>query len=307
VSWSTASARRASHPHDEPIADVDPRPPHWVDEVLGPQPFTIDAGPHVRAISSESLVLLTAAIAVAPDTPAETLRSEVTLAYRRLQQTLASIDREPIRFWNFVPAIGAPMGDGLDRYMVFNAGRHDAFAPTGGADQRTDQPSATASAVGVTGAHLVVHCLASARAGIPVENPRQVSSWRYSARYGPKPPRFSRATIATMGLRTALLIGGTASIVGEQSLHQGDTEAQFDETLRNLAAVVAAAGRESADPIHALTRIVDLRAYVIEDDVARFVRGQLAARCPNARRIEIVRARLCRPELLVEIEGVADI
>jgi len=37
------------------------------------------------------------------------------------------------------------------------------------------------------------------------------------------------------------------------------------------------------------------------------VRGQLAARCPNAYRIEIVRARLCRPELLVEIEGVAEI
>ena len=307
MSWSTASARRASLPHDEPISDVDPRPPRWVDDALGPHPFPIDAGPHVWAISSGTLVLLTSTIAVAPDIPAGTLRAAVTQVYQRFEQSLATLDRRPIRFWNFIPAIGTPMGEGLDRYMVFNSGRHDAFVRVGHADKEADRPTATASAVGAGGAELVVHCLASAHAGVPVENPRQIPSWRYSARYGPKPPRFSRATIATVNCRTSLLIGGTASIVGEQSLHRDDTEAQLEETLRNLSAVVSAARRQPDDQALALRRIVDLRAYVTDDDVARVVRGQLAARCPNAHRIEIVRARLCRPELLVEIEGVADL
>ena len=37
----------------------------------------------------------------------------------------------------------------------------------------------------------------------------------HSTRYGPIPPCFSRATIATIGTRRLLLIGGTASIVGD--------------------------------------------------------------------------------------------
>jgi len=110
------------------------------------------------------------------------------------------------------------------------------------------------------------------------------------------PPDTLRSEVALayrrLGARTALLIGGTASIVGEQSLHEGDVDAQLRETLRNIAA---------------LARLVDLRVYAIDDDVARVVRCQLAPRCPNAQRIEIVRARMCRPELLLEIEALAEI
>jgi chorismate lyase/3-hydroxybenzoate synthase len=166
---------------------------------------------------------------------------------------------------------------------------------------------ATASAVGVGGTDLVVHCLAAEHAGIPVENPRQTSSWRYSARYGPMPPCFSRATLATIVGRRRLLIGGTASIVGEHSQHPGDAEAQLQETLRNIGALIGAACHSDADPSHALRRLVDLRVYAQDDHVARVIRRRLDVRCPAIPRVEIVRARVCRPELLHEIEGVAEI
>ena len=38
-----------------------------------------------------------------------------------------------------------------------------------------------------------------------------------------------------------LLVGGTASIVGEESRHVGHLEEQANETFRNLASVVASA------------------------------------------------------------------
>jgi transcriptional regulator len=114
-------------------------------------------------------------------------------------------------------------------------------------------------------------------------------------------------TITTLGQRTALLIGGTASVVGEQSRHQGDVEAQFEETLRNMSILIAAARQHSSDAQTSLGRLREIRAYAVNDEVGRFVRRQLTARCPGAHRIEVVKASVCRPDLLLEIEGVADL
>jgi chorismate lyase/3-hydroxybenzoate synthase len=158
--------------------------------------------------------------------------------------------------------------------------------------------------VGVIGDDLVVHCLASDAGGAPVENPRQKPAWRYSPRYGPVPPRFSRGTIATVGARRLLLIGGTASIVGEDSMHEGDVSAQLEESLRNLEALIDAA-RGAPQPDAALGRLTDLRAYVAGPREAAAIHSVLTERCPRASRVELMIAGLCRRELLLEIEGVA--
>jgi chorismate lyase/3-hydroxybenzoate synthase len=192
------------------------------------------------------------------------------------------------------------MAPGLDRYMVFNAGRHDGF--TTPVSQRPFQHAfATASAVGINGVDLVIHCLAATSAPEPVENPRQRSPWLYSDRYGPLPPCFSRASIAPIGDRKQLLIGGTASIVGEDSRHLLDTAGQLDETFRNLAAVVMTA-RRSEEPVGAaLARLIDVRAYVTVEADAGLVREEIARRCPLAARQAA--ARICRPELVGRNRG----
>ena len=152
-----------------------------------------------------------------------------------------------------------------------------------------------------------MYCLASEHGGAPVENPRQKSSWQYSARYGPVPPCFSRATVATIGRDSWLLIGGTASIVGEDSRHVTNPSAQLTETLRNLAALVNTARRRHDAEAVALTRLVDLRAYVANPDHACTIRSLLTTACGAARRVDLVHARICRPELLVEVEAVAEL
>jgi chorismate lyase/3-hydroxybenzoate synthase len=235
---------------------------------------------------------------------ADELRSHVSDAYVAIGAALTAFNRQPIRFWNFIPEPGQPMGGGLDRYMVFNAGRYDGYTRwNGGAN--VGPSLATASGVGTIRGDLVVHCLATDTPGIAVENPRQKPAWQYSSRYGPMPPCFSRATIARVRDRRLLLIGGTASITGEDSRHVGNAGAQLSETLNNLEALIAAAvcdGHE-CDP---LTRLVDLRVYVARPDDAAMIREVLETRCPRATRIEMAIARVCRPELLVEIEGVAE-
>src|SRR5258708_39506048 len=176
------------------------------------------------------------------------------------------------------------MGDGLDRYMVFNAGRFHGYAQWLCASNEFRRLLPTASAVGIISDDLVVYCLASDTRGTPVENPRQKPAYKYSRRYGPMPPCFSRATIANVNGQRRLLVGGTASIVGEDSMHLDDVDAQLEETLKNLEALIDAAA-ERPEAGTALSRLLDLRVYL----ATRGPRGSPAHR-PAARDTRASRA-----------------
>jgi hypothetical protein len=251
--------------------------------------------------------------------PFEVLEARVANSYRGIGALLARHQRHAVRFWNFIPQIHAQLADGRDRYMVFNAGRFHAFSDLYGSAQLFARALPTASAVGIDQGPLVIHALADIAAGTPLENPRQVPAYSYSRRYGPLPPCFARATLTEREPGDhRLLIGGTASIIGEDSQHARDPRRQAQETFDNLTQLVAAAsarvhaatatGRDDAalppvaDPLDALT---DLRVYFVRDDQAPLVRDLVLARFRRAAHIEFTRADLCRSELLVEIEGLA--
>lgn len=212
-------------------------------------------------------------------------------AYRRIEAELRARGTiHPVRLWNHIPGIHEPMGDGLDRYMVFNAGRYEALSEWFGGKETFDTRVASASGVGHSGRDLVIHCLASDRPGRAVDNPRQVAPYRYSRKYGPLPPCFARATL----IESLVLVGGTASIVGEASVHLDDLPRQVEETLTNLAVFAS------------LDRYRDVRVYYPDPARLDELRGLLRDAFPGADGIEWVRADLCRAELLVEIEGIAE-
>ncbi len=262
------------------------------------------AGVTVTGAGAHTLV--SAVVAGAGVLGATELREQVREAYAAIEETLARDGRHPIRFWNFLPAPGESMGEGVDRYMVFNAGRYDAYARWYGTPRAFSHSLATASAVGVTSNDFVLHCLTAARPGTPVENPRQTPAWRYSTRYGPKPPCFARATIAAIDGVRRLLIGGTASILGEDSLHAGNTEAQVNETLLNIAAVIETARGISDDSMNtSLARVSDVRIYIREQGDASSILSAVRPHCSVHTVIESAISTVCRPELLVEIEAVA--
>ena len=224
--------------------------------------------------------------------------------YLRVAAAVMASGQAPVRYWNFIPDINADIDAGLERYMAFNVGRFQAFTEWRRGDDGFDPSMATATGVGVQAPDLGVHCLSSAAGGQPVANPRQLSPARYSSRYGPRPPCFARGTRVRMHDSPMLLIGGTASIVGEVSMHAGNLGAQASEAIDNLEALIGNAVPGSATP---LDRLHDARVYVRESASAEEVRDILLERCPALERIEFVQAQICRRELLVEIEGVADL
>jgi chorismate lyase / 3-hydroxybenzoate synthase len=292
------------------FAPLAPIPPSWVDALVGPAPAisrsdALDGTVEVRTGATYTHVAIT--IPTAHRLPPDRLHDHVRDAYLSVAATLNVQQRHPVRFWNFVPHIHTPAGPDLDRYMIFNAGRFAACEHWHGSPNDFDHTLAAASGVGVLGEALAIHCLAAEDAGEPIENPRQVPAYKYSRRYGPRPPCFARATRLARQVGGAwwLLVAGTASIRGEQTVHVGDIGAQTIETLDNLDALLAAA-EDRRGAIHPRPRFTSLRIYLVRPDDAAIVRERMESRYGHIPDIEYAQAELCRTDLLVEVEGIAE-
>ena len=201
------------------------------------------------------------------------------------------------RVWNVIPRLHGTR-DGLDRYMLFCRGRARAFERHHGAG--FERHLCACSAVGSLEGPQVLWFLAARLRGEHLENPRQLSAYRYPARYGPRSPSFARATRAPRALGGHLWVSGTASIVGHESLHAGDVVRQTEETIRNLRALVL--GRLDL-PLRG--RLEQVKVYLRRPDDLAVVRELVERELGASGHVLWLRADICRPELLVEIEGVA--
>jgi enamine deaminase RidA (YjgF/YER057c/UK114 family) len=154
-----------------------------------------------------------------------------------------------------------------------------------------------------------VYFLAGREPPLAIENPRQVSAYRYPDIYGLRSPTFSRAALVDVeGGRNALFISGTASIVGHQSMHVGDVRRQTEESLANIAAVLdatAARADRGAAAFSASDLICTLYLREPADlPVVREVFEQtVGPDSPAARGAIYLHADICRADLLVEIEA----
>lgn len=210
-----------------------------------------------------------------------------------------------LRLWNYLPRITSD-GGGLERYRQFNIGRQRAFLEAG---QAAFEGAPAACALGLrTGGGLSLRFVAGHTPVRALENPRQVPAYRYPERYGPRAPTFSRAALAPLGEgMLALLVSGTASIVGHESLHAGDTLAQLDETLRNLRALIEAARAQSSAPfsLEDSSPVIYLRHAHEAPAVRERLAQALGGPSRFMREALFLEADICRPELDIEIETLA--
>lgn len=232
---------------------------------------------------------------------ADAMRACVADVYRRVLRTLRDGGvPHPVRMWTFLPGIHDHLAPGMDRYRVFNAGRFDAFSEWLGGEAAFEQRLPAASALGHDGSRLIVAALGLETPGTPIENPRQVSAFAYSRAHGPRPPCFARAMFANLPSGPRLLVSGTASIRGEDSLHAGDLQKQLDETFENLGRLAQhARGGHRFELGGADTA----RVYFARPSDREAVIAGVAARMAPTTALEFVPALVCRAELLVEIEA----
>ncbi len=235
---------------------------------------------------------------VARDSGVSPLRELTEQIYRRIFGLLDEQGMPHLwRVWFYLPDIHGEQA-GLERYRQFNMGRGDAFEHC--ARSVTEQVPA-ACALGVSGGPLTVAFLCGTTPLLPIENPRQVSAYRYPPDYGPRSPTFSRAALAHWGAQELLFVSGTASIVGHESVHRGDVVAQTQETLNNIDTLLGEAARRSRLGPMAMGAL-DYRAYVRHAADVEAVR-QVVADLWGPVAVRYVQAEVCREELLVEIEA----
>lgn len=231
------------------------------------------------------------------------LQASARKAYAELFEVLATHEcPHLLRLWNYFPGMNLET-QGLERYRQFNIGRQQAFVD---ARRSASEGAPAACALGTREGPLRVFFLAGRQPPVAVENPRQVSAYRYPQAYGPKAPTFSRAALADAGGgRTALFISGTASIVGHQSMHLGDVRRQTEESLANIDAVLQVAAATAGRPFPAdrLTYTAYLRRPEDLDTVRQVVERTLGPGSEAAREAVYLQADVCRADLLVEIEA----
>ncbi|MEO6169838.1 MAG: pteridine-dependent deoxygenase [Lysobacter sp.] len=208
---------------------------------------------------------------------------------------------ELLRIWNYLDAITDGDGD-QERYRRFCSGR---AAGLGGFDAER-LPAATAIGRLDGQRRLQVYWLAARSPGRPLENPRQISAWRYPREYGPQPPSFARAMLPP-GTGMPLLLSGTAAIVGHRSLHADSVETQLDETLTNFDSLLAAAREHRPGLPAGFGPGSRLKVYVRDRALLDHVADLLAQRLDPAVPRIILHAEVCRGELALEIDGSHDL
>ncbi|HEY6527489.1 MAG TPA: hypothetical protein VIZ65_02260 [Cellvibrionaceae bacterium] len=201
-----------------------------------------------------------------------------------------------VRMWNYLADINQGEGDN-EAYKQFCYGRQRAFAELAIASAQFP----AASALGRKFGGLQVYALATRAPCVHIENPVQTSAYYYPREFGPASPSFARATLAGNGLHT-LFISGTASILNAQSHYPGDVFKQAQLSCQNIQRVIAQARQREGTPF--TLRLAKVYVRYVEDraKVEILLQQLLGEQCAFL----WLRADICRAELLIEIEGIAD-
>jgi enamine deaminase RidA (YjgF/YER057c/UK114 family) len=145
---------------------------------------------------------------------------------------------------------------------------------------------------------MIAHAPISKRA---ITNPRVLNE---ACSYA-KPSSFSRGMRIDLNGLTILLISGAASIDEDgKSIYVGDIRAQMRRTLANITGLLESEGCTWHDIVRTTCYLRDIdRDYeAFNEERTAFYREQGLDPLPASTGIQ---AKLCRPELLVEIEAIA--
>ena len=221
-----------------------------------------------------------------------------------------------LRTWFYLGGI-TQIDGGSQRYKELNRARTDFYrgiqfhcsAAQPGIPQGV-YPASTG--IGMRGAGLVAGCLAlqTARADallLPLENPQQTPAYAYHPRHSPQSPKFSRGVALVLGDYITTWVSGTASVVHSRSCHPDDIRRQTEQTIENVEKLISADNFVFHGIKHPGARLSDLakvRVYLKRPQDFAACKAICDERFGHVPAIYAV-ADVCRPELLVEIEGVA--
>jgi enamine deaminase RidA (YjgF/YER057c/UK114 family) len=224
--------------------------------------------------------------------------------------------QQVVRIWFYLGGITEIEGE-HQRYYELNRARTDFYHDIRFCCSLLDPNSPrgvypASTGIGASGRDISMGCmtLQTKRDDVfllPLENPQQTPAYAYHPKYSPKSPKFTRAMALILGDYVTTWISGTASIVDSESRHPGDVERQTEQTIDNIERLIAPNNfalhgiKGAGATLHDLAKI---RVYVKRQVDFAKCKAICERRFGHVPAIYAV-ADICRPELLVEIEGVA--
>ena len=255
---------------------------------------------------------------VRPETAARATCDRSLSAFRLASERLKGAGwrfDEVIRTWLCLGNITGLEGQTY-RYRELNRARADFYGNlkfgAGLVPLEWNRPVFPASTgIGTVGDDVAIGCIAL-RANrpdvvvLPLENPLQTSAYDYAHQYAAEKPKFVRAMAVVTGKLVTTFISGTASITASESRHDNSVGQQTQQSLDNIAALIAPDNfqRHGACGLGAtLDDLALARVYVKRQEEYDTVRAICRARLGQVPTIYVV-GDICRPELLVEVEGI---
>ena len=220
-----------------------------------------------------------------------------------------------VRQWNYIGNI-LQMKNNLQNYQIFNEVRGEYYQR-----YRTLKRYPAATGVGMNHGGVIIDITAfqptESVSLIAVKNPGQINAYEYGqqvlkgfsdkGRSVRNPPQFERGLLIAGKGRSVLLISGTASITGQETVGIGDVEKQTIVTIENISKLTdpSRIGQLMAHPGLPGKKHGLLRAYIKKQSDFTAVRRICEKYFPDVP-VSYIEADICRDDLLVEIEGEAE-
>lgn len=210
---------------------------------------------------------------------------------------------EIVRQWNYIEDITG-INDGVQNYQLFNDARSAFYSKT---EWPGGYPAATGIGCAAGGVTVCVYAVKdAARLSSPIDNPLQVPAHKYSGKVlvqglsaSKTTPKFERARL----VGDTVMISGTAAIKGEDSEVFSDPAKQAKAAIEVVESLISPA---NIHPGNKRFSLESLRVYVKRETDAESIISVLSDHWKGVP-VHYMLADVCRPELLLEIEGTGTV
>ena len=245
---------------------------------------------------------------IIPDDMSLNTYEQASSIFKGIEKMLQSNGFKPndiYRQWNYIQGI-TMLNDGSQNYQEFNDARSIFYNKC---EWNNGYPAATGIGADAGGVVVEINAIKSYDKSFPIDNPLQIAAHNYSQNVldgkaidilkEKSTPKFERARL----LGSTIFISGTAAIKGEQSIGSHSAVEQTAETMEIMDRLVS---QENIPTENNGSHYDLLRVYVKRKEDIEAVKTFMDTHYPAVAKHYLI-ADVCRPELLVEIEGIAHI
>lgn len=218
-----------------------------------------------------------------------------------------------IRQWNYIGRI-VDFENGNQHYQLFNNARSKFY----------NNSTFTNGYPAATGISMSINCLFVSVIAVkpnsnskilPIDNSLQIPAYKYSESvlvdgktdHLKTTPKFERAKLLASANDCIIFVSGTAAIRNESSLDADDVVQQTIDTIANINYLISQDNlAKNGWSVPSKSILSSIRVYLKNKNDFETVQSEVINAWPNIHSIYL-EAEVCRPELLVEIEGVAEI